>query len=229
MIDIIIAASAIIGTCIIYITAFTLHKKIQHTFSVPVLTSTVAIIIVLVLFQTSYETYMVGGKWIDELLGPAVVALAYPLYKQRDILKSVFMPILTGTFIGAVVGVSSGIWLAKAAGFDALIIHSVMPKSVTTPVAMAVSSSAGGNTSLTAVFVMIAGIGGVLFHKSIFKLFRLNHYLGRGVGIGSASHAIGTATIMENSQTEGSVSTVAMVSSAVIVSVVTPGLMVVLL
>ncbi|GAA0607999.1 LrgB family protein [Virgibacillus siamensis] len=229
MIDILIACSAIIGTCIIYFTALTVHKKIQHTFSIPVLTSTVVIILILVLSQVSYETYMTGGKWIDELLGPAVVALAYPLYQQRDILKAVFLPILFGTFIGAVAGMSSGILLAKAAGFDTLIIHSIIPKSVTTPVAMAVSSSAGGVTSLTAVFVMIAGIGGVLLHKSVFKLFRLNHYLGRGVGMGSASHAIGTATMMENSQAEGSVSTIAMVSSAVIVSIVTPGLIFLLL
>lgn len=227
--SVLIAITAIIGTCIIYLIAFIIHQKIQRTFSIPVLTSTIAIILVLVILQVSYETYMTGGKWIDELLGPAVVALAYPLYQQRDILKAVLLPILLGTFIGAIAGISSGILLAKAAGFDTLIINSIVPKSVTTPVAMAVSNTAGGITSLTAVFVMIAGIGGVLFHKSVFKLFRLDHYLGRGVGIGSASHAIGTATAMETSQTEGSVSTIAMVSSAVIVSIVTPWLMMVLL
>ncbi|WP_077329733.1 LrgB family protein [Virgibacillus siamensis] len=227
--SVLIAVTAIVGTCIIYLIAFTIHQKVQHTFSIPVLTSTIAIIIVLVLFQASYDTYMTGGKWIDELLGPAVVALAYPLYLQRDILKAIFLPLLVGTFIGAVAGISSGILLTKAAGFDTLIINSIVSKSVTTPVAMVVSNTVGGVTSLTAVFVMIAGIGGVLLHKRVFKLFRLNHYLGRGVGIGSASHAIGTATAMENSQTEGSVSTIAMVSSAVIVSIVTPGLMVLLL
>lgn len=214
----------IVGTIIVYLLATKVYQLVHIAFAVPVLVSTIIIITILFLLNISYNTYMIGGKWINEMLGPAVVALAYPLYQQRHLLKSLIIPILSGTFIGAVVGISTGILLAKWAGFDEIIIYSLGPKSVTTPVAMAIAEVEGGITSLAAVFVMIAGIGGVLMSTLIFRVFHLNHFLGRGVGIGSASHAIGTSRAMESSQLEGAVSTIAMVISAVIVSMIAPGL-----
>src|SRR5699024_1963059 len=155
-------------------------------------------------------------------LGPAVVALAFPLYRQRELLKKMLLPILGGTLVGGLVGVSTGILLAKWAGFSDIIISSLGPKSVTTPVAMAIADSTGGNTPLTAVFVMMAGIGGAIMSTFILKCFRIYHYVGRGVGMGCASHAIGTASAMESSRLVGSVSTVSMVISAIFVSIITP-------
>lgn len=229
MINSLIGILAIVSTLVIYAFARQLHLRVARTFTLPIITSTLVILILLLTFNIPYETYMLGGKWINELLGPAVVALAYPLYQQRDILKQVTVPILCGALAGAFIGISTGILLAKWAGFDALIIYSLTPKSVTTPVAMAVTESLGGITPLAAVFVMIAGIGGVLMSSVIFKLCRIDHYLGRGVGIGSASHALGTAKALESSLLEGSISTIAMVVSAVLVSILTPGLILLLL
>ncbi|MEC5423955.1 LrgB family protein [Virgibacillus sp. C22-A2] len=224
MINFSIGFGAIIGTLILYLFAFQFHKRFSYTFTSPVIIVTVAIVVVLMIFTIPYEKYMLGGEWISKLLGPAVVALAYPLYQQRDILKKLTVPILGGTFFGAVLGVTTGILLAKWSGVDNMIIYSLTPKSVTTPVAMDIADTLGGVEPLAAVFVMVAGIGGILVSSVVFKYSSLTNYLGRGVGIGSASHAIGTATAMENSQLEGSVSTIAMVVSAVIVSVITPGL-----
>ncbi len=229
MMNSLIGLLSIAGTLMIYTFARQIHIRVARTFTLPVIVSTFIILVILITFHIPYETYMIGGDWINELLGPAVVALAYPLYQQRDILKQVMMPILWGALIGAVVGISTGILLAKWAGFDELVIYSLTPKSVTTPVAMAVTESIGGITPLAAVFVMIAGIGGVLMGASIFKLFRIDHYLGRGVGLGSASHALGTAKALESSLLEGSISTIAMVVSAVLVSILTPGMILLLM
>ncbi|WP_042221213.1 LrgB family protein [Oceanobacillus manasiensis] len=229
MIDFLIGLTAILGTCITYVFSLYVHKRWNVTITAPVIISTVLIICVLLIFQIPYETYMLGGQWIDHLLGPAVVALAYPLYMQRHTLRELLIPLLVGTSLGAVVGISSGVLMAKWAGFEESIIYALTPKSVTTPVAMAVTENLGGIIPLAAVFVMFAGIGGVLIHNLVFRLFRLDHYLGRGVGMGSASHAIGTATLMEDSQLAGSVSTVAMVISAVVVSVIAPALIFLLL
>lgn len=222
--EIILATVAIIGTFFIYQLAVRIHHTWNYPLTAPVLIATTIIIIILAMFHIPYETYMIGGKWINELLGPAVVALAYPLYQHRETLKKVTIPILVGALFGAILGISTGVLLAKWAGFESSIIYSLTPKSVTTPVAMAVTDTLGGVMSLSAVFVMIAGIGGVLMHTFVLRLFRLDHYLGRGVGMGSASHAIGTATSMEKSQLEGAISTIAMVVSAVVVSIITPGL-----
>lgn len=226
MISLLIGLAAIAGTFAIYLFAVKIHNKINYPFTAPVIIATFVIVVILLIFQIPYETYMVGGEWINKLLGPAVVALAYPLYQQRKVLKKVIIPVLGGTLFGAVVGVSTGILLAKWADFDQLIIYSLGPKSVTTPVAMAIADAAGGITPLAAVFVMIAGIGGVMMSSFVLKYFRINHYLGQGVGMGCASHAIGTAAAMENSQLKGSISTIAMVVSAIVVSIITPGLIV---
>ncbi|SEH50998.1 TIGR00659 family protein [Halobacillus karajensis] len=227
--DVLIAVMMIVLTIITYKGATLVYQRFRRMYTAPIILSTVAIIIFLLVCHFSYETYMVGGKWIDHLLGPAVVALAYPLYQYRDILKKMVLPVLTGTFVGAVVGISSGLLLSKWTGFSELIIYSIVPKSVTTPVAMSIAESSGGVMSLAAVFVMIAGIGGVLIHPAVMRVARLQGQIGRGVGMGSASHAIGTATAMERDHLEGSVSTIAMVLSAVIVSILAPGLTLLLL
>ncbi|CDQ38134.1 LrgB family protein [Virgibacillus salexigens] len=227
--EVMLAVVIILGTFLIYHLALKIHERWNHPFTAPVLIATAIIIIILVIFHIPYKTYMLGGKWIDELLGPAVVALAYPLYQHRDTLRTLTGPILVGTSFGAILGISTGLLLAKWAGFNSSIIYSLTPKSVTTPVAMAVTETLGGVMSLSAVFVMIAGIGGVLMHTYVLRLFRIDHYLGRGVGMGSASHAIGTATSMESSKLEGAISTIAMVVSAIVVSVITPGLVLILM
>lgn len=222
MISVWVGLLAILGTLMAYWIGVKLHERFPYRFMIPVIPATFLIVVVLLWLNIPYESYMIGGEWINKLLGPAVVALAYPLYRQRTLLKDMLLPILAGTFIGGLIGVSTGIFLAKWAGFSDIIISSLSPKSVTTPVAMAVADAAGGITPLAAVFVMIAGIGGVVISSFILKLFHIDHELGKGVGLGCASHAIGTASAMESSQLMGSISTISMVVSAVFVSVITP-------
>lgn len=220
--DLVISLFIIVGTIIAYLIAKWVYTRVYTPLLLPVFVATVLIVIFLLSFNISYDTYMIGGEWINKFLGPAVVALAYPLYQHRDILKRLAIPIISGTFIGAIVGIISGVLLAKVVGFDEELIYSLLPKSVTTPVAMDISNSLGGIASLAAVFVMIAGIAGAMFGKVIFKLFRIHHSVGHGVGFGSSSHAIGTAKALESSELEGSISTVAMILSAVFVSLITP-------
>ncbi|MEI3604377.1 LrgB family protein [Pseudogracilibacillus sp. SE30717A] len=222
MSEVFIIISVIFGTIIAYLIAKWLYQRFYTALLLPVATATLFIVLFLLLFNISYDTYMVGGVWINAFLGPAVVALAYPLYENREILKKLAIPLLVGTFIGSCIGVLSGVILTKLAGFDKEILYSIIPKSVTTPVAMDISSSLGGIDTLAAVFVMVAGISGAMVSTYAFRLFKLTSSLGRGVGLGSASHAIGTARALENSPLEGSISTIAMILSAVFVSIITP-------
>ncbi|MDY0404400.1 LrgB family protein [Virgibacillus sp. 179-BFC.A HS] len=218
----VIALGMFTATVIAYLIAVSIHRRFGKPFTVPVLIATIIMVAGLLIFHIPYDTYMEGGKWIDRLLGPAVVALAYPLYQHRNLLKELMVPILVGTSVGAAIGLASGILLAKWAGFDTVIIHSLAPKSVTTPVAMVLADSQGGIKPLAAVFVMIAGIGGAIFSTWINKIFHVHHYIGWGVGAGTASHAIGTARAMEVSGKAGSASTVAMSYSTVFVSIIFP-------
>ncbi|TFJ92440.1 LrgB family protein [Lentibacillus salicampi] len=222
MSNLIIGLTAVIGTIICYFIGLKIYQQWRYTFLAPVIIATLILVLSLLFFQIPYETYMIGGGWINHLLGPAVVALAYPLYEHRDTMKQLTFPILTGTVIGAVIGISSGILLSKWWGVSEEVIYSLIPKNSTTPVAMEVASGMGGVESLAAVFVMIAGIGGSMLSSFVLKFTRIYHYTGTGVGLGSASHAIGTAIAMERDSFEGSVSTIAMVVSAMVVSVIAP-------
>jgi len=198
------------------------YKRVYTPLLLPLTVATILIILFLVIFNIDFETYMLGGGWISELLGPAVVALAYPLYQQRDRLKELLFPLVIGSFIGAVVGIISGLLLTKWFGFNDELIYSIAPKSVTTPVAVEITEDLGGIISLAAVFVMVAGVGGVMMSKYIYQLFGLNTHIGRGVGMGAASHGIGTSKALESGELEGSLSSIAMILSAVFVSFLMP-------
>lgn len=217
-----LAMLMIAWTVAAYLTAFTIHKRYRKVYTAPIILGTPLIIVPMIFFHIPYADYAVGGEQLSRLLGPAVVSLAYPLYLQRAVLKKYVWPIITGTFVGAIVGIGSGILLTKWLGFEKEVIYSLTPKSVTTPIAMEVSSSLGGISSLAAIFVMIAGIGGMVISLTIFKWFRINEPVARGVGVGSASHAVGTSAALQWSQLEGSVSTIAMILSAIFVSILTP-------
>lgn len=224
-----IGAIAVFGTILTYFFAWRLHQNKKRVYTSPMIIGTPIIIVILLVLRIPYDTYMIGGEWISQLLGPAVVALAYPLYRQRKTLRRLAFPIVGGSLFGAMIGVITGILFARWLGFDEELIYSLTPKSVTTPVAMEITHSLGGLPALAAVFVVVAGVGGTLFSSFIFKYCRITHVVGRGVGIGSASHAIGTAAAMGWGQLEGSVSTIAMVVSAVFVSILTPIFIVLLL
>ncbi|WP_307794950.1 LrgB family protein [Alkalihalobacillus sp. BA299] len=220
--DLLLALLFIGLTVIVYVGARSFYQKYPYPFTLPLVVGTVVMIIILVAFNIPYDTYKVGGEWIEKLLGPAVVALAYPLYNQLNMLKKYFTSIIVGVFVGAIIGIVSGLQLAKWMGVEEILIYSLIPKSVTTPVAMDVAKTIGGAPPLAAVFVMVAGIGGVVLAPYIFKCFKINHYIGKGIGTGSAAHAIGTAKALENSEEEGAASSVAMTLSAIVVSIFGP-------
>lgn len=216
-----IGIASIAGTILVYLLSRKVNKRFPNPFTIPVLTGTLILVAGLYIFRIPYETYNEGAKWINELLGPAVVALAYPLYKQWGMLKKNAVPILTGVCIGALIGVSSGLFFSKWVGIDEQIMYSLIPKSVTTPVAMDITLSIGGVPALAAVFVMFAGISGAIMSTYVYRLFNIHHYLAKGLGVGSASHAIGIAMAMEHSEEEGAAGTVAMGLSSIVVSLIT--------
>ncbi|GGN50724.1 MULTISPECIES: LrgB family protein [Oceanobacillus] len=220
--EIAIGIIAITVTIIIYSLILPIHKKVQSPLTLPIVAVSAIMILALLLFDIPYETYMIGGQWIEFLMGPAVVALALPLYRHYDMLKKYMKPIFAGVTIGAFVGVTTGLFMAKALGFERELILALLPKSVTTPVAISIGETLEGPLSLTAVFVVIAGVSGAIISPVIFKLFKLERPIGRGIGMGSASHAIGTATSMDRDALEGSISSIAMILSAIIVSILAP-------
>ncbi|MCM3710705.1 LrgB family protein [Sporosarcina luteola] len=212
----------ILVTIIAYLAMAKVYKRYSYSVLIPVLTATTIIIIILSLFHISYDRYMVGGQWISSLLGPSVVALAYPLYNQRRFLLDNLLPIIGGVLVGASSGMVSVALLAKLFRIDHSLALSLIPKSLTTPVAIEVARGLGGSASLAVVCVMIAGIFGAIVAPSIFKWTRVHTPIGRGIALGSASHAIGTAKAAEYGELTFSMSSITMALSAIIGSVLGP-------
>ncbi|MEH7226383.1 LrgB family protein [Bacillus sp. JJ1566] len=220
--NIVFTTASIVCTIIIFLLMTRLYKRITHPLLVPIATTTFIILIFLLIFSIPYETYMLGGKWIDELLGPAVVALAYPLYQNRKSLKEFFLPIIIGIFVGSTTGIATGLYFSKVLAIDPEIMLSIAPKSVTTPVAMDIASVTGGVPALAAVYVMIAGISGAMFGPYLLRMVKVDHFVGVGLGFGTASHGIGTSRALEIGTNEGAISSIAMILSAVYTSIILP-------
>lgn len=210
------------GTVILYLTMRYTYARFPIAILHPVLTSTAIIISLLLLFNVSYDSYMVGGEWIEMFLGPSVVALAYPLYNQRTVVLKYRNAIILGVASGLLTAMGSILLFAKLFRFENEMIQSIIPKSITTPVAIQLSSTLGGIPSLTAAFVMIAGFSGVILGPLVMKYTRIQSPLSKGLALGSASHALGVAKSTEYGELSLSMASVSMTLSAIAGSVVGP-------
>lgn len=216
-----IATGIVLLNVAIYLMMSVIYRRFRFPVLIPALTATVLVVAILLYFHIPYDTYMIGGQWINQLLGPAVVALAYPLYKQRNVLVE-NLPAILGAIAGLLLGMFSGLLLAAGLGFSKLYVLSILPKSITTPVAIQISNGLGGDSSLTSVFVMIAGFTGAIGGPLIIKLFKIRSEVGIGIGLGTGSHALGTAKALEYGEQSVSMSSVAMTVCAIVGSCIGP-------
>lgn len=217
-----LAAFFAILTVATYFLTNIVYLRYRKTLLNPVLASTAILAIILVIANVPYDTYMTGGSWIGTLLGPAVVALAIPLYKQRVLLFSNLIPVLSGIVAGVTVGMASGVLFTQLFRFSEQLVLTVLPKSLTTPVAMQVASNLGGIPSLAAVFVMVAGFTGYILGPVLLNWLHIDSAIGRGIGLGTSAHGMGTAKAFEYGQQEASMSSVAMTLSAVLGALLGP-------
>lgn len=168
--------------------------------------SVALIIAVLVLFDIPYEAYYQGGSLINLFLGPATTCLAVTVYAKRELLRRYWLPVLVGCLTGVVVSVGSVLAMCRLFGLDAVMTASLLPKSVTTPIATAVSEAHGGISAITVAAVIFTGILGNLAAPFLGRLFRVRDPLAEGLGIGACSHAMGTAKALELGETQGAMS-----------------------
>ncbi len=181
--------------------------------------SVALLIAVLTLFHIPYEAYYQGGSIINMFLGPATACMAVTVYAKKDLLKRNWLPVLVGCLTGVVVSVGSILVMCRLFGLDAAMTASLLPKSVTTPIATAVSEGHGGIGSITVAAVIVTGILGNLTAPFLVKLFRVKDPLAVGLGIGACSHAMGTAKALEMGETEGAMSGLAIGMCGIITAV----------
>lgn len=219
---IIYATGYIILTVFLFFLMKKLYQRFTYPIFVPIFTTSLLIVCILLLFNIPYQTYMSGGEWLAKLLGPAVVALAIPLFDHREMLKKYLINIVFSVCVGAIIGISSGLFLGFIFQLDKGLLLSLSPKSVTTPIAMDISEMSGGTPTLTAVYVMVAGISGAMFGPYVLNFFQVKHPISTGIGFGTASHGIGTARALEIGSVEGAISSISMTLSAIVTSIFCP-------
>lgn len=196
-------------TIIAFSISLHLNKKIKSPLLNPILISIIFIICFLLFFEIDYEIYNKGGSIISFFLGPATVVLAVPLYKQIKLLKEYLFPILIGIILGSLVGIISIIIMSRLFGLDEILLLSLIPKSTTSAIAMDIASELGGNPSIAIAFVIVTGVGGYIIGPGIMKIFKINNKVAKGVALGTASHAVGTAKAIELGEVEGAMSSLA--------------------
>jgi len=202
---------------------FFLAKHIQQrtgwTWLNPILVSILVLIAFLKLTGVSYETYKVSGSKIDFWLKPAVVALGVPLYRQLSAIRQQILPIVVSQLVGCITGILSVVLIAKMLGASRPVILSLVPKSVTTPIAMEVTNTLGGIPSLTAAIVVAVGILGAIVGFRVLHFGHIEHPDSQGLSIGTASHAVGTSAAMERGEEQGAFASLGLILNGVFTAV----------
>ena len=180
-----------------------IKKKLKLAIFNPLLISIALIIVFLLAFHIKYNVYESGAQCLSYFLTPATVALAVPLYEQIEPLKKNWKAIVAGILSGALTSALCVLAVALIFQLDHKQYVTLLPKSITTAIGMGLSEELGGIVTITVAVIVVTGVIGNMFAESICKLFHITDPVAKGIGIGSASHAMGTAKAMEMGEIEG--------------------------
>ena len=208
----------VVGT---YVASTILYRKTKIGLLHPLLTSILVIIAVLQITGISYETFREVSRIIN-LCRPTGVALGYVLYEQMKNLKGNVVSILTSLFVGSLTGIISVILICKAMGASDILIASIQPKSVTTPIAIEIAEKTGGIPSLTAVIVVAVGIFGSMAGPFILKKLGVENRIAKGLALGASAHGIGTSVAIQIGAIEGAISGLAIGIMGIMTAILVP-------
>lgn len=193
-----------------------MKKKLKLPVFNPLLIAIAIIIVILCVTGIDYDTYNDGAKYLSYLLTPATVCLAVPLYEQLTLLKKNMKAILAGICAGALTSVTSVLLLALLFGLSHEEYVTLLPKSITTAIGMGVSEELGGIVTITVAVIIVTGVLGNMIAEAVCKMSGIQEPVAKGIAIGSASHAIGTAKAMELGEVEGAMSSLSIAVSGLI-------------
>lgn len=201
---------------IAYMIGTALKKKLKLGIFNPLLVSIILIISVLKLADINYDTYNQSATYLSWLLTPATVCLAIPLYEQFELLKRNFRAVFFGILSGVITSLTTILVLSAIMGLSHKEYVTLLPKSITTAIGMSVSEELGGYVTITVAVIVITGVLGNIFAELICKVFKITEPIAKGLAIGSAAHAIGTAKAMEIGKIEGAMSSLSIAVSGIL-------------
>jgi len=214
----------ILTSLIAYEIGLYIKKKGRLSIFNPLLLAITILILFLTKFHIKYEDYNNGGQIISFFLYPSTLALALPIYKKFDLFKENSISILIGILSGAISGIVCVVFLSKLFGFSDILIESLIPKSITTPIGIALSKQLGGVPAITVVAIIMSGIIGSIVGPLLYEIFKIKDKVAIGIAMGTASHALGTARAMEMGETEAALSGLTMAISGIVAVLLYPAL-----
>ncbi len=188
----------------------------------PMLISIVLLATLLLVTHTPYRAYFEGGQYVQFLLGPATVALAVPMHANLARIRRSAPAILPALLAGSLVAAASAMLIARWLGASRVVVLSLAPKSVTTPIAMGIAEQIGGSPSLAAVFVLLTGLSAVVMGPGILRVLRVVDWRARGLAAGTAGHGLATARILLLDETAGAFGGLAIGLNGIITAILVP-------
>ena len=212
-------------TFIVYYGVQMLQKRYKSVFLNPVLLAVSILFGYLLVFNISYDTYKEAGIYIEFWLKPSIVALGVPLYLQLSKIKKQLIPLIVSEFIGSLIGIISVTYIAKMFGASNEILKSLAPKSVTTPIALEISNTLGGISSLTVAAVIVTGILGAILGFKVLQFSQVKSPMGRGISLGTASHALGIMAAFNLSEKHAIYASLGTIFNGVFTAILAPIIM----
>ncbi len=213
------------ATLAAYVAADQVQKRLgRHPLANPVLMAVLVLVLVLRISGTPYATYFDGAQFVHFMLGPATVALAVPLAAKAREVRRLLLPMVVAVIAGSFTAIASAMALAALLGASRTTLLSLAPKSVTTPIAMAIAEQIGGLPGLTAVLVILTGIIGAVLVTPLMNALGLRDYAARGFAAGVASHGIGTARAFQVSEVAGTFAGLGLALNGLTTAVLAPAL-----
>ncbi len=198
-------------TLIAYVTGDTISARLRrHPLANPVVIAAGLLVVLLAVTGTPYSDYFEGAQFVHFLLGPATVALAVPLWRNRIAVRRNLWPMVAALLAGSLTAIGSAVGIGWLLGSPPEILGSLAAKSTTAPIAMALTEAVGGIPALAAVLVVLTGITGAIIVTPLMNLMRIRDYAARGFAAGIASHGIGTARAFQVSEEAGTFAGIAM-------------------
>lgn len=215
------------ATLVVYVLAQSLYARLgQAAWANPVLWSVLTLASLLTVTQVDYPTYFSGAQFIHFLLGPAVVALAWPLWQRRVELRQRWHALLAAALLGGVAASGSALLLGWAVGLPVEVVLSLAPKSVTAPVAMGIAEKIGGIPALAAVFAVVTGMVGALSGKFLLGWLGVGTdragWIAHGFALGTAAHGIGAARALQVNPDAGAYAGLALGVQVILASLLIP-------
>ena len=183
-----------------------LQERLKSVLCNPLLIAIVLIAGLLSVFKIPYESYNAGGAIINMFLAPATACLAVSIYSKIQILKENWLPIVVGCTVGSVTSMGSVYLLCRLFRLDKAMTASLIPKSITTPIAVEVSAAHGGIVPVTVIAIIFTGILGSIFAPLLIRIFQVKDPVAAGLSIGACSHAVGTSRAVQLGETQGAMS-----------------------